>query len=379
MNSASLTALDHAYTNRLNGARQFKAAGGKIAGFVSTAVPVELITASGLYPIMITGDSQGSTALADEWMEDMFDPMARAIFQAALAGELEFLDVLIIPRSADSFLRLYLYLREIERLGVCKRLPRIVLYDLLQTSWPSSSRHNVAQLHKLRAVLSEIAGRDVTDTAIRTAVDASNQNRSLLRELLNRRRKSVISGALVLKAITTRYLRPIEQHSAMLQLLLKEIPASSASTKPRIIVSGNAQDNPTLHQLLDTEGFHIVGDYHWLGDSCCEHNIDLLSESDPWLAVSHYYHLHSLTSRRFPHSPDEIVDHAKRCNAQGALFYLFEPEEALTWDSPNQVRALANVGVESLVLENQPYVIAQTADTAATLNAFTKRLKNTST
>jgi benzoyl-CoA reductase/2-hydroxyglutaryl-CoA dehydratase subunit BcrC/BadD/HgdB len=374
MNFVSPSAFDHAYTHRLHGARQFKAAGGKVAGFVSTAVPTELIAASGMYPVMITGDCYGSTALADEWMEDMFDPMARAIFQAALAGELEFLDVLIIPRSADSFLRLYLYLREIERLGVSKHLPRIVLYDLLQTPWLSSSQHNVAQLQKLRAMLSEIAGNSATDTALRTAIDAGNQNRALLRELLHRRRNSPISGTLILKAITTRYLLPIEQHSALLQTLLNDIPATSVSDKPRIIVAGNAQDNPALHQLLDAHGFHIVGDYHWLGDSCCEHDIQISNDGDPWLAVSEYYHLHSLTSRRFPHSPNEIVEHAQRCNAQGAVFYLFEPEEALTWDSPNQVHALASVGIESLVLENQPYVIAQSAEIAATLDAFAKHL-----
>ena len=374
MNSPS-HAFDHAYKYRLQGARQFKAAGGKVAGFVSTAVPVELITAAGMYPVMITGDCNGSTALANEWMEDMFDPMARAIFQAALAGELDFLDVLIIPRSADSFLRLYLYLREIERLGVCKHLPRVVLYDLLQTPWPSSSKHNVAQLHKLRVVLGDIVGREASDTALRAAVDVGNQNRALLRELLDRRRTTNVRGELFLKAITTRYFMPIEQHSAMLQALLNETAASSI-VKPRIVVAGNAQDNPALHQLLDSQGFHIVGDYHWLGDSCCEHDIELRDNDDPWLAVSEHYHMHSLTSRRFPHAPHEIVEHAKRCNAQGVVFYLFEPEEALTWDSPNQVRALAAAGIESLVLENQPYVIAPSTDIAASLSAFATRLTN---
>jgi len=371
--SPAVAAIESAYVDRLSAARSFKSAGDKVAGFVSTAVPIEVIAAAGMYPVMITGECRGSTALADQWMEDMFDPMARAIFQSALAGELAFLDVLIIPRSADSFLRLYLYLREVERLGICKKLPRIVLYDLLQTPWLSSSHHNVAQLQKLRALLREIAGRDVGDDALRAAAATSNENRRLLRELLERRRSTDIDGSLVLEAITTRYFLPLDKHNALLQSLLRATQAAPPSNKPRVVVAGNAQDNPQLHQLLETHGLHIVGDYHWLGDSCCEHDIEIQG-GDPWLAVSEYYHLHSLSSRRFPHPPAEIVAHAKRCNAQGVVFYLFEPEEALTWDSPNQVRALAQAGVESLVLENQPYLIESSADTTARLAAFSKRL-----
>jgi benzoyl-CoA reductase/2-hydroxyglutaryl-CoA dehydratase subunit BcrC/BadD/HgdB len=377
--SSAISAIEHAYVNRLDTARRFKSAGGRVAGFVSTAVPIEAIVAAGMYPVMITGHCRGDTSLADEWMEDMFDPMARAIFQSALAGELEFLDVLIIPRSADSFLRLYLYLREIERLGICKQLPRIVLYDLLQTPWLSSSHHNVAQLHKLRAILRETAGRDVTDAALRTAIATSNENRALLRELLSRRRQADVSGERVLKAITTRYLLPLDQHNQLLQSLLSEISTTLSNAKPRVVVAGNAQDNPELHRLLDAHGLHIVGDYQWLGDSCCEHDIEASADSDPWLTVSEYYHHHSLSSRRFPHAPDEIVAHAKRCNAQGVVFYLFEPEEALTWDSPNQIRALAQANIESLVFENQPYVIEASANNAAKIAAFAQRLAGTST
>src|SRR5262245_9530103 len=109
----ALSALEFSYGHRLDAARAAANSGQKVVGFVSTAVPIEVIAAAGMYPVMVTGNCQGSTALADEWMENMFDPMARAVFQSVLAGELAFLDVLIIPRSADSFLRLYLYLREV--------------------------------------------------------------------------------------------------------------------------------------------------------------------------------------------------------------------------------------------------------------------------
>jgi hypothetical protein len=60
------------------------------------------------------------------------------------------------------------------------------------------------------------------------------------------------------------------------------------------------------------------------------------------------------------------------------VFYLFEPEEALTWDSPNQILALAHAGIESMAFENQPYVIQSSADNIAVLKDFSKRLRSQS-
>jgi benzoyl-CoA reductase/2-hydroxyglutaryl-CoA dehydratase subunit BcrC/BadD/HgdB len=347
--------IDEAYDHRLRAAREVKRAGGRVAGFVSTAVPIELISAAGLYPVMITGDCRGSTDLADQWMEALFDPMARAIFQSALSGELEFLDVLIIPRSADSFLRLYLYLREVERLNLCQRLPRIVLFDLLQTQSPTSLRHNRDQLQRLRETLQSITGRPLADEALRSAIADSNRNREALRSLLSRRSALNLSGAFVLKAIATRYLLPVNLHTELLQQILNGPAIAAESVRPRVIVAGNAQDNSACHELLDARGLKVVGDYHWLGDSCCAHDVEVID--DPWLAVAEHYHRHSLTSRRYPHPATELVAHAQHHRAQAVVFYLFEAEEALTWDTPNQVQALAAVGIEALVLNDQPYVV----------------------
>ncbi|HTE40573.1 MAG TPA: 2-hydroxyacyl-CoA dehydratase family protein [Steroidobacteraceae bacterium] len=374
--SSAAATIEEAYADRLRTAHELKRAGGLVAGFVSTAAPIELIAAAGFHPVMITGDCRGSTELADEWMESLFDPMARAIFQAALSGELEFLDVLIIPRSADSFLRLYLYLREVERLDLCKRLPRVVLYDLLQTQSATSLRHNLDQLRKIGETLKDISGRAVTDDALRIAISDSNRNRQALRSVVNQRSELRLSGAFALKAVTTRFLLPINLHTELLQLLSSKTTTQPKPGGPRIVVAGNAQDNTALHELLDSRGFDIVGNYHWLGDSVSQHDIE--SSGDPWLAVAEHYHRHSLTSRRFPHLPEELVAHARHRNAQGVLFYLFEPEEALTWDTPNQVTALTAAGMPSLVLNEQPYVVEPTPSLLSELDNFSLRLGSSS-
>ena len=126
-------------------ARAFKAAGGKVIGYVGPTVPAELIAAAGAFPLRLAGEA-GATPLADRYMEELFDPVVRAVFETALAGRYDFLDAIVLARTSDSAQRLYYYLCEVRRLGEAQ-VPEPLLYDLLHTpgtpapstTWPASA------------------------------------------------------------------------------------------------------------------------------------------------------------------------------------------------------------------------------------------------
>lgn len=377
--STPLESLLHAYANRFEAARAWQRNSGKVVGYISTAVPRELISAAGMLPLLITGDPHRGTALADEWMEEQFDPMARSIFDIALAGELEFLDLLIVPRVADSFLRLYLYLREVERIGAAKRLPRIVLFDLLQTRQYSSGTYNQERLQELRGTLETLRGSAIDDDELRTAIDTGNAGRRLLGEVAGLRTSvtAPVAGSLALQLIGAAHCLPTREHCDLLtRALAKGLPAASrqqGQQGARVVVAGNAQDHAGLYELLESQGFSIVGDYHWLGDA--DHRREISVTGDPWLALIDHYHSHALTSRRFPHRPQELLEYAQSVHADGAIFYLFEQEEALTWDAPGQVSALEQAGIATLVLDNQAYLPCSTSAALANLTAFGSKLR----
>jgi benzoyl-CoA reductase/2-hydroxyglutaryl-CoA dehydratase subunit BcrC/BadD/HgdB len=365
-----MNALLHAYDHPLEAALAHKQTGGKVIGYVSTAIPSELIAASGALPVLIRGDVNRATTLADEWMEEQFDPMARSIFDMALSGELQFLDLLIVPRVADSFMRLYLYLREVERLGLCQKLPKLMQFDFLQSQFRTSEEYNLARVKELRDELRKLCGRAITDEALQAAVAAANENRAILRELLLLRGEGKLGGSTVLQAIGARYALPLEEHTKLIRELA---PTNTAKQRPRIVVAGNAQDNTSLYEYLETQELHIVGDYHWLGDNCCRFDIE--TKDDPLLALTEHYQKFSLTSRRYPQSSEELVQLAKAQEAQGVVFFLFSAEEALSWDVPNQVRALENAGVPTIVLDDQPYSLRIDPALQGNLDAFKARLR----
>jgi benzoyl-CoA reductase/2-hydroxyglutaryl-CoA dehydratase subunit BcrC/BadD/HgdB len=367
-----MNAINQAYEYPLAAALAHKQEGGKVVGYVSTAVPCELIAASGAFPVMIRGDVQRSTRLADEWMEEQFDPMARSIFDMALAGDLQFLDLLIVPRVADSFMRLYLYLREVERLGLATKLPRLLQFDLLQSQFRTSEEYNLARIGELRDELRKLCGRAITDEALSNSIKLSNENRAACRELLALRNAERMAGSTVLRAIGARFAMRIEEHTRALKEALPSV-SSRQTAGIRVLVSGNAQDNALLYEYLESQGFSIAGDYHWLGDNCCSR--DLAIANDPLASVAEHYHKYSLTSRRFPQSSDELLQLSSASGAAGVIFFLFSSEEALSWDVPGQSRDLEQAGVPTLILDDQPYGPRIDAALQSKVDAFKSRLR----
>jgi 2-hydroxyglutaryl-CoA dehydratase, D-component len=373
MNSrTSSSQLLYAYDHPFDAARTWKQSGGKVVGYVSTAVPRELIEAAGCFPLLIAGDVQRVTTRGDEWMEEQFDPMARSIFDMALTGELAFLDLLIVPRVADSFLRLYLYLREVERLGIAPKLPKIQLFDLLQTRHFSSGTYNRERVEELVAVLASIAGRAITTADVQAAILDANVARASQRLLAGLRRESPsrIPGSLALKLQGAGHFLRTRDYATLLEGTLSA-GLSQPTSGARVVVAGNAQSSADFHDVLETQGFSIVGDYHWLGDTPLQ---DIIARDNPLLALTDHYQSNVLTSRRYPHEPQEIVEFAHQARAAAVVFYLYEQEEALTWDCPHQVRALDQAGIASLVLENQPYRPQATAALITQLNELAARL-----
>src|SRR5262245_2921691 len=290
--ASPLARLTHAYADRFAAARAWQRAGGRVVGYVSTAVPRELIDAAGAFPLMICGDPRRATPHADRWMEEQFDPMARSVFELALAGELAFLDLMIVPRVADSWLRLYLYLREIERTGESRSLPPVLLFDLLQTRHHSSEHYNQARVRELASALGSRTGRTITDAALREAIARRNDNERELAKLraLRQRDPPGVAGSLALQLAGAEHFIPPRDYASLLRAALAVLPARPRAQGPRLVVAGNAQDTSVLYELLESQGFNVVGDYHWLGDA---QRVAPAETSAPWLALADHYHHHA--------------------------------------------------------------------------------------
>ena len=83
-------------------ARELKAAGKKIIGYLSALGPVEIMTAAGVVPFRLKGNASEAITQGDAYMETIVCPVVRNIFEQALRGNYEFLEGMVLPHQCDS-------------------------------------------------------------------------------------------------------------------------------------------------------------------------------------------------------------------------------------------------------------------------------------
>src|SRR4051812_44296551 len=111
------------------------------------SVPVEIVRAAGLRPIIMRSAPEGraSTPVADEHLESgIFPSRLRHLVDAALTGRLDNAACIILPRTSDPDYKTFLYLREFARRGIAHSLPPIMLFDLLQSEGPEIRGYDAA-------------------------------------------------------------------------------------------------------------------------------------------------------------------------------------------------------------------------------------------
>jgi benzoyl-CoA reductase subunit C len=360
---------DGLLSDRTRLARAFKARGGHVVGFMSNSVPVELIHAAGCFPLQLPATPRQDTSRADRYMEEQFDPMARSVFDQLLRQELDFVDLLVLPRAVDSFQRMYYYLCELRRTGA-EVVPEAFLYDVLQYHSYSSGEYSHARTLDLQVRLETLAQRSLNEADLHSSIALYNRIRAKLGKLIERRRSVPcrLAGTTALDLFTASQLMPPDAFEATLDALL----ATDGEDAPgkRVLLIGSAHDQPLLHAKIARAGGQVVGDYHWRGELLFGPPVD--TSLPPLRALSTHYHRDTLSPRSFPAPVDALAEFARAANAEGAIFYYYAEEEALTWDCVEQRQALSAMGVPSLCLSMQTYPPSVAVDTE--LEQFFARL-----
>ncbi len=349
-------------------ARAWKATGGKVIGYLGNTVPVELIAAANMFPLRLITSSE-RTPRADRYMEDLFDPLVRAIFEKMLAGGYDFLDAVILPRTSDSVQRLYYYLCEVERMGEAK-VPKPLLYDLLHTPGEASASYNRARTAELKSALEDIAERRIDDSALKSAIAQNNAWRAGLEAVagLRRGQASRLSGPEAHAIFVASQTMARDEFVTALEPVYRI--RRDIATRPRLVLAGSGHIAASLHRLIEKAGATVVGDYHEFGEPMIGPAI--ATDGSLIDAIAAHYHRGVFSGRTYPDNTDSIVDFAREATADGVVFYYFREEEALTWEYPAQRKALEAAGLPSICFENMRPLPGPIADE---IGAFIARLR----
>jgi hypothetical protein len=120
----------------------------QFVGITSNTVPWEILRAAGYSPRLLDPEP-GPTAIADRFMEDVFDRRIRVIFDRLCSGAWCDMQMVVIPRTSEQEHKLYLYLREAARAHFPGVIPELYLYNLLHTRSPESYSYGLERTQQM--------------------------------------------------------------------------------------------------------------------------------------------------------------------------------------------------------------------------------------
>ncbi|MEO6340950.1 MAG: 2-hydroxyacyl-CoA dehydratase family protein [Caulobacteraceae bacterium] len=342
--------LQRHYRDPLLAARTAHGQGQGVVGLVGVTIPVELVLATGRLPVLITPNMGAPTPTADIYIEPVVPPETRALFEDALAGTFEFLDLLVLSRTDD---KLYYYLKEMVRLGRAPKAPRLHMFDLMPSQREAVRKYNRDNFDDLIAELERVTGREITDAALREAITLTNRRRALQRRLMEVRSASRVAGSDAMQAIGAGYFMPPAAYADALEAYLGELDAgpSPAAQSPRLLV---ATSEPLsyldLHTRIEAAGGFIVAEDDSWGARAPGGDIPL--DRAPREAVFNKYWQDTAHGGVYPAEAREawFKAQAARDDVDGVVFYVPPSDHQFGWDYPRLAAHVAGLGKPSVLL-----------------------------
>jgi len=300
-----------------------------VVGITSNTVPRELVRAAGAFPCVINSGNPNHPDIGTFMEEGVFEERIRAIFGAAISGDLEYLSLLLIPRTSEQEHKLYLYLREVARQDPARRIPPLYLYDMLHTRSPESYSYGLERTLCLKARLQDLTGRQIDDVALLHAVRESNSARKAIRKLLSLRNPVPrITGAEAVALIGASFFISRDEYEHLAEQAALIIERRNPVAGIKLMIVGSSLNHRGLHHALEKQGAVVVAEDDWWSSRSAGKDIEERSD-DPLKAIFDKYYLDTPSPRVFPFEIADAWFQEESANGiDGVVFYL-PPEDCV--------------------------------------------------
>ncbi|MBI4304630.1 MAG: 2-hydroxyacyl-CoA dehydratase [Chloroflexi bacterium] len=349
--------------------------GKKIIACFPMHVPEELIHAAGMLPVVMW-ESNELITVAHGHVSPFNCGLVRSIVDDAVRGKLSFLDGTVLydtclqARSMPFLVGQLLQPAYTEILYLSPVLTSSVTKSFLMEN-----------LERFKTSLEKFSGQEITSARLRESIEIYNENRRLLRQLYELRRKNpgLLRAKEVLAIVRSSMLMPKEEHSELLQKLLPQLENARPVSDRRIkvVLVGNLCQAPATDILdaVEEAGGVVVDDDLFTGYRYFANDCDVSDNL-----------IESLVERfrkRVPPCPtkvdwetewaDYVMNVVKRSGARGVVTLLVKYCPPHMTYYPDVKRRLAAAGVPELMLETEHEVVSL-AQIKTRLRAFIETL-----
>jgi benzoyl-CoA reductase subunit C len=209
------------------------------------------------------------------------------------------------------------------------------------------------EIEDFKCSVEEWVDKDVSEDALKDAIQVYGRHRQLIGELYRRRKgaEPFFSGAEALSVVLSSQVMDKREHNQWLEELLSK-PTSGAGASLRLMMLGSVIDDVAMVELIESMGAMVVTD-----DSCTGTRYfwgDTPLQTDP------YTHMAKFQLRKPPcpikdmeerRRPAHVLSLAQEYGVHGAIFVQEKFCDPHASDFPTLRVALEQVGIPSLKLE----------------------------
>lgn len=275
---------------------QAKEEGKKCVAYVCENTPEPLLNLDGVFSARLRAPRTSSMEMATYYLTSFLCEYSRALLERALEGGYNFADCLITPDGCTMINRAS---ENMELLHTMEEGKPHFFYEHMEI--PMKSDENGLNLYVLQCrnhilkPLQERFGIDVSDTAIRKAVEEHNHVCRLIRAIGEFRKgeKPTLTGYEFSVITLASYAAPkyliVDKLEKTLEELKKREPDVKNGFRARVLLVGSEIDDPEFIKLVELAGAFVCADRYCYGSLPGRDEIILNDEEDALTQICRQY------------------------------------------------------------------------------------------
>lgn len=359
---------------------------GKIAvGSVCSLIPEPLLNLPGCFSVRLRAPRTGSIEMGTYYMTSIMCELSRAFLERAIEGGYGYLDCIIAP---DACAQMNRCVENIEHLNLCSNEKFFITYsDVPMKSDDTALRHYVRQMKKyVLEPLEHVYNIDVSDHALRTAVENHNQVSALLMKIGEFRAEEnvKITGYEFAVLCLATYCCPKEELISILEETLEEVknrePDLKNPYRARVVMVGSEIDDPDLIKLTEEAGALVVADRYCFGSFPGREQIAINESEDVLTQICRHYMITEqcprfMNTEKIYQRHDYVDKLAKKFRADGIIY-----EQIKFCDYWGYERAFAGKIMREkfgypVLSVDRPYVVGNSGQLRTRVQAFVESIE----
>lgn len=365
--------------------QQAKKDGNKVLGYTCYHIPEVLLNLPGCVSTRMRAPRTGSLDIATYYMSSYLCGYSKALVERGIEGGFNFLDALIGSESCSEMNRCY---EHFEVLNLVNNPDFFVsIADVPFKIMPHTVKHFRQQLQtKLLDRLHDVYGIDISEDAMRKAIEQHNEVCRLITEIGEYRKEDNprITGYEFHVINLVSYVCPkyliIDKLRETAEELKTRKPDEKKSYRARVVVVGSELDDPDFTKLFEESGALVVADRYCFGSLPGREEIKLTDDGDVLEQIILHYMNTSQCPRYMSHDKvagrKEYVKHlVEEYHAEGVVYEQLKFCEYWGYERALASHIITNdYGIPSVCVDRQ-YTANASGQLRTRIQAFVESLE----